>query len=127
MAKSVLLVDDHEVVRANLREWFESEGFVCAEAENGAQAVEQAEQLRPDLIVIDLSMPVMNGLKAAPLLKRKLPQTRIILFTMYATAALAEVASAAGIDAVISKEILSTEVVEKAHSLLKQSSASGES
>lgn len=127
MPKSVLLVDDHVVLRNVLREWFEAAGFICSEAENGAQAVELAEQLRPDVIVMDLSMPVLNGLEAAPLLKKRLPQTPIILFTMYATGVLAEVANAAGIAAVVSKETSIAEVVAKAQSLLRLSSASGES
>lgn len=127
MTKSVLLVDDHELVRSLLRESFESAGFVCGEAENGAHAVAQAEQLRPDLIVLDLSMPVMNGLEAAPLLKKKLPRTPIILFTMHASEVLTQVATAAGIAAVVSKQRTMAELVAKAHSLLTLSSALGES
>lgn len=127
MAKSVLLVDDHEMVRSLLRESFESAGFICGEAENGACAVEKAEQLRPDLIVIDLSMPVMNGLEAAPLLKNKLPHTPIILYTFYATEVLAQVASAAGIAAVVSKEKALTYLLATAHSLLNLRFASDES
>jgi CheY-like chemotaxis protein len=126
MGKVVLLVDDHELVRSLLRKSFESAGFVCGEAENGAHAVEQVEQLMPDLIVLDLSMPVMNGLEAAPLLKKKLPGTPIILFTMHTFEGLTQVAAAAGIAAVVSKQRTMAEVLAKAHSLLKLSCASGE-
>lgn len=103
MVRRVLIVDDHHVVRRGLRLAFESKGFTCGEAENGAEAVEQAEQVQPDLIVLDLSMSVMNGLQAAPLLKRRLPQTQIILLTMHATNQLGQILPA-GISAVISKD-----------------------
>jgi CheY-like chemotaxis protein len=118
MVRCVLLVDDHEVVRSALRRSFESAGFICCEAENGAKAVEQAEQLLPDLIVLDLAMPLMNGLQAAPLLRKKLPQTPIIMFTMYVTDALVQIAIAAGITVVVSKEEAVTHLLNKAHSLL---------
>lgn len=66
------MVDDNETLRRQLRKMFESEGFVCHESENGAQAVKDADQFRPHIIVLDFSMPVMDGLTAAPLLKSKL-------------------------------------------------------
>jgi two-component system nitrate/nitrite response regulator NarL len=78
-------------------------GFVCVEAENGAQGLELAERLQPNLIVLDFSMPVMNGLEAAPLFKKKFPETPIIMFTMFSNDAFAKVAVAAGVTEVISK------------------------
>jgi two-component system response regulator ResD len=85
MLRRVLIIDDHDVVRRVLRTSFEAAGFTCGEAESGAEGIVRADQLRPDLIVLDLSMPVMNGLQTAPLLKEKLPPTPIIMFTMHAT------------------------------------------
>jgi len=72
MAKMVLVVDDSRWVRERLRNLFDSaEGFeVCGEAGKGREGVEKAEQLRPDLIILDLSMPVMNGIDAARILHR---------------------------------------------------------
>jgi|SRR5579872_2556146 len=77
MMKSVLIADDNAFVRQRLRELFSREpGFdVCAEAENGRKAVEQAQDTHPDLILLDLSMPVMNGLDAARALKRLIAQS----------------------------------------------------
>jgi CheY-like chemotaxis protein len=82
--KRVLLVDDNTGVRSLVRQLFESESDfeISGEAENGREAVEKAENPRPDLITSDLSMPVMTGLDAAPLLRKLLPDTRIILFTV---------------------------------------------
>ena len=73
--KKVLLVDDSATVREAVRPLFDSHpNFeVCGEAEHGREAVEKAPSLRPDLIILDLSMPVMNGLEAAPLLIKILP------------------------------------------------------
>jgi chemotaxis response regulator CheB len=67
--KKVLLVDDSATVREAVRPLFDShpDFEVCGEAEHGREAVEKAPSLRPDLIILDLSMPVMNGLEAAPL------------------------------------------------------------
>jgi DNA-binding NarL/FixJ family response regulator len=75
---------------------------------------------RPDLIVLDLSMPVMNGLQAAPLLKEKLPQTPIIMFTMHATDQLVQIAIGMGISAVVSKEEPVSHLISKADSMLKR-------
>ena len=83
----------------------ESSGFdVCGEAENGALAVEQADQLQPDLVLLDLSMPVMNGLQAAPLLRKRLPMVPILLFTLYSDRSLEKAALAAGVTSVLSKQ-----------------------
>src|ERR1700693_3247314 len=81
--KRVLLADDNAVVRSFVRQLFESQPDfeISGEAENGRDAVEKAEKLKPDLIILDLIMPVMTGLDAAPLLRQLLPDTRIILFT----------------------------------------------
>ena len=75
MAKTVLIVDDNAYIRQALCELFEGEADFepCGEAENGKEAIAKALELHPDLIVLDLSMPVMNGLDAARELKRLMP------------------------------------------------------
>src|SRR6202163_4980216 len=100
--KKVLLVDDSATVREAVRPLFDSHpNFeVCGEAEHGREAVERAPSLRPDLIILDLSMPVMNGLEAAPLLIKSLPNVWLILFTAHYGPELDRLSTAAGIDAV---------------------------
>jgi CheY-like chemotaxis protein len=85
MAKTVLVADDNPTIRKMLCQMFEREEHynLCAEAENGKQAIELAVQCRPDLIILDLSMPVMNGLDAARELKHLMPDVPIILFTQH--------------------------------------------
>ena len=118
MGKSVLLVDDHESVRIGLRRAFESSGFSCVEATHGAHAVALTTEFVPDLIVTDLSMPVMNGLDAATILRKKLPHTPIILYTMYADTEVERLAAAAGITAVVSKSDPVAELLRKAKTLV---------
>jgi two-component system, chemotaxis family, chemotaxis protein CheY len=85
MAKAVLIVDDNALIRQTLCEIFrrESDFEVCGEAENGKEAIDKAQELRPDLIVIDLSMPVMNGLDAARVLKRLMPTVPLIMYSAF--------------------------------------------
>lgn len=85
VGKTVLVVDDHAIIRKMLADAFLSDGFkICGEADNGKEGIEVAVQIKPDLIILDLSMPVMNGLQAATELRRLFPGTPIILFSLYA-------------------------------------------
>jgi len=81
---TVLVVDDSAAIRNMVASAFLSEGFRIFVAENGRQGIEAAKQCKPDVIILDLSMPVMDGLQSAPELRRFLPKTPIILFTSYA-------------------------------------------
>jgi DNA-binding NarL/FixJ family response regulator len=76
---------------------------VCGEAQHGVDAIEQAPTLLPDLIVLDFSMPVMNGLEAAPLLVKMLPTVWLNLFTLYDEPEVHRKAKSAGIHAVVHK------------------------
>jgi DNA-binding NarL/FixJ family response regulator len=101
-------VDDSAVIRAGLRHFFKYQARfeVCGEAMDGLDALEKARDLNPDLIILDLSMPRMNGLEAAPRLRAIRPQTPIILFTIFAESIRPEDSAAVGVRAVLSKDDL---------------------
>jgi DNA-binding NarL/FixJ family response regulator len=102
---SVLIVDDHEAFRRTLRMRFEAmpEFVVCAEAADGVEAVEKAQQLAPDLVILDFAMPEMHGLDAATAIKFILPRARIYLLTAHSSRDLELAARNGGVDAVFSK------------------------
>jgi DNA-binding NarL/FixJ family response regulator len=103
--KHVLIADDSVTVRQILKRYLSTRGdvVVCGEAVNGREAVQQAMTLNPDLILVDLAMPELNGAEVASVLKTAIPETRIILFTMYSENIGKHLTSAVGIDAVLSK------------------------
>jgi two-component system, NarL family, nitrate/nitrite response regulator NarL len=102
---TVLIVDDSESVRISIRALFEAEQdfSVIGEAVNGLDAIGKAEELLPELIILDLSMPIMNGLEAAETLKSSLPTTPIFVLTAHGGPEVDRAARAAGVDAVYSK------------------------
>jgi NarL family two-component system response regulator LiaR len=82
---SILLVDDHEVVRQGVRAFFETQAefLVVGEAKNGAEAVKMVEDNIPDVVLMDLIMPGMNGVEATRLIKNISPRTQIVVLTSY--------------------------------------------
>jgi NarL family two-component system response regulator LiaR len=101
----ILIVDDSPVIRKSLRTLFSAQPdwTICGEAENGADAIDKAQTLHPDLIIIDLVMPILNGIDATRLLKRLLPTTPVLMFTTFTAPHLKDAALAAGVRAVIDK------------------------
>jgi DNA-binding NarL/FixJ family response regulator len=80
----VLIADDHEAVRRGLKSAVAGAGWdVCGEATNGKEAIEQARELRPDVVILDISMPVMGGLEAAPQILKSAPKAKVVAFTMH--------------------------------------------
>lgn len=104
--KCILIVDDLDYVRKIVRDFLENESCfaVCGEAVDGLDAIQKAKELNPDLIILDLSMPRMNGIEAARALKRLLPQTPIVMLTSHDPAVLGYDAHGPGIDAVVKKD-----------------------
>jgi DNA-binding NarL/FixJ family response regulator len=102
---TVLIVDDSESVRIAIRALFEAEpGFtVVGEAVNGLDAIARTEELSPDLVILDLSMPIMNGLEAAETLKARWPVMPIYVLTAHGGPEVDRAARTAGVDAVFSK------------------------
>jgi DNA-binding NarL/FixJ family response regulator len=102
----ILIAEDRATMRNTLRNLITlySRWDVCGEALDGNQAVDAAVALKPDLILLDYKMPNKNGIEAASELKQKLPETPIVLFTLYKTDQLESEARAAGVDAIVGKE-----------------------
>jgi DNA-binding NarL/FixJ family response regulator len=125
MCKTVLIVDDNAFVRCALREIFEREGDfeVCGEADNGRAAIEAVTRLQPDLVVLDFSMPVMNGLDAANILKDHAPTLPLILYSAVADKAVELLARSMGITEVVPKSEPVSLLIRRARGVLHQAAA----
>jgi len=125
MAKTILIVDDNDHIRLSLCEQFKREADfeICGEAENGKEAIAKALELHPDLIVLDLSMPVMNGVDAARELKRLMPSVPLIIYSTFGDAFGEQQARSIGISEVVSKSQPAAILVNKARSLLYHNAA----
>jgi CheY-like chemotaxis protein/two-component sensor histidine kinase len=107
-----LIADDHETMRYVLRQALEPHCLVVGEAANGREAIEAAEQLRPDMVLLDISMPVMGGFEAARVLRDRLPETPIIFASQHADPAYVEEAFRVGARGYVVKRTASTELPE---------------
>ncbi len=101
----ILVVDDHAVVRRGVRATLEAHpGWkVVGEAANGRESIEEVKKLKPDLIVIDLTMPEMNGLDATRLILQIAPQTEVLIFTIHHSRRMAQEALEAGARGYVAK------------------------
>ena len=120
MSKQILIADDSGSVRRVLKMFLQDrKGIkVCGEAVNGFEAVEKARTLRPNLVLLDLAMPEMNGAEAASVLKKMMPNMPIIVFTMFSDNIGRSLASALGVDMALSKPEGLRALVEAIESLL---------
>jgi DNA-binding NarL/FixJ family response regulator len=103
--KNILIVDDSESVRVATRLVIESctDFRVCGEASHGVEAINKAQSLNPDVVIMDLAMPEMNGVEAANLLKQRMPEVQIVLFTVHDRSISTSSVSAFGVTTVLSK------------------------
>jgi DNA-binding NarL/FixJ family response regulator len=101
----ILLADDHEIVRAAIRLLLQSQRdwMICGEADNGQVAIDKAKELRPDLVVLDIVMPVLNGFDAAMLIKALLPGTAVLAYTILESEGLLHESQRIGLDGYVSK------------------------
>jgi two-component system, chemotaxis family, chemotaxis protein CheY len=120
MTKTVLIVDDNAFVRQALCELFEREHDfeICGEAEDGRQAIAAAVCLHPNLVVLDVSMPVMNGLDAARVLRGLMPTMPLILYSAEVDKTVELQAGLIGISEVVSKTAPRSLLISRARDLL---------
>lgn len=107
----ILIVDDHPAARRTMRSLLaEHQIEVCGEATNGEEAVAKVRKLRPDIVLLDINMPVMNGIQAAYEVRRIAPSTKVIFFTVHDAPETAAVLRLLG-DGFIPKSALGTDLI----------------
>jgi DNA-binding NarL/FixJ family response regulator len=117
----ILIADDHSMVLAGLCKLVEAdgEGEVVGTAEDGRALVEEAQKLRPDVILLDISMPLLNGLDAARQIRKLLPDCKLIMLTMHATATYAAEAFKAGVSGYLIKRSAASELKHAIQAVLR--------
>ena len=118
-AVRILIVDDHEIVRRGLRALLSSRSKweVVAEAATGREAVESARRLKPDIVILDITMPDSNGLDAARIISRELPKTEILILTMHESLQLAREVINVGARGYVLKSDAESEIVTAVEAL----------
>ena len=123
MPKRILIVEDEIAVRRAIRVFLELHHFeICGEAVNGAEALEKAAALRPDLIILDLSMPLMNGIEAASQLKNKVPNIPVVIYTMLEDVLGKSLANTLGVKGIVSKADGLTKLLGNIEAILEDTS-----
>jgi DNA-binding NarL/FixJ family response regulator len=125
MRNTVLIADDNAFIRTALYEIFEREPdiHVCAVVENGREAIEEACRLQPDLIVLDIAMPVMNGLEAARVLRQIMPSVPLIMYSANPNEVSEQSARSIGVSGLISKSEKVAVLIETIRGLLHRRAA----
>jgi len=101
----ILLVDDHEVLRRGIRSTLDGQWEICGEASNGQEAIDKAAALKPDLVLMDVSMPGMNGIEATKQILKASPAMKVVIFTMHDSQSMVAAAKAAGAKACLTKTV----------------------
>jgi DNA-binding NarL/FixJ family response regulator len=114
----VLVADDHEMVRIGLCAMLQSQQIeVCAQAKNGEEAVEKSRDLSPDLIILDVSMPVLGGIEAAQQIRVFLPDVPILFYSMNNTPELIAIAKSVGAQGFVTKNQMAVTLLEAVDAL----------
>jgi|SRR5579871_363476 len=123
----ILIADDNDVVRKLIRQSLEKRGDIeiCAQTADGRETVAAAIALKPDVLVLDVRMPSLNGVEVAAIVKKELPAARIILFTMYDDYVGMGVAAAAGVHSILSKPDGISKLLAVVEELLGPENAAG--
>jgi len=119
--KQILIADDHEMLRRGIRNALEDrqDWQICGEAVDGQEAVNKVNTLRPDLVILDINMPVLNGLAAVRQILRNRPQTKIVIFTVHDSEQTIKEIHAAGAHAYVSKNDASDALLRVVEDLLE--------
>jgi len=108
--KRILLVDDHPIVRSGIRNILDDHYEICGEASDGLEAIQMASELKPDLVIMDVNMPIMGGLDATRKIRVLLPNTKVLVLTLNDGLASTRLAESAGAHAVLTKTASSGEI-----------------
>jgi DNA-binding NarL/FixJ family response regulator len=122
MKPKVLIVDDHEIVREGIRRLLtrsRPDWDICGEATNGRQAIETVQSLEPDVVILDITMPGMSGLEAAPHILKSKVGCRILIFTMHDSSRLSAEIRDAGAHGYVQKSQAARDLVEAVECLLR--------
>ncbi|MDH4097243.1 MAG: response regulator transcription factor [Nitrospira sp.] len=119
MRPRILIADDHSLILAGIRKLVETEGDVVGTVEDGRALVEEAQKLRPDLILLDISMPLLNGLDAARQLTKLVPDSKLIFLTMHATPTYATEAFKAGASGYLIKRSAASELKQAIQAVMR--------
>jgi DNA-binding NarL/FixJ family response regulator len=107
----VLLADDHETVLARVREVLGADFEIVGAVNNGRDAVVEVQRLDPDVLVVDISMPILNGLQATHQLRVTYPRTRVVFLTVHADQEFVDAAFSAGASGYVTKSNVSTDLI----------------
>lgn len=120
MSVRILIVDDHEIVRQGIRSLLQTRPHweICGEAGDGREAVRLAKELRPDAIILDVTMPVMGGLGAASEITKSNPACRVLIFTVDDSATLGKFAQRSGAQGLVVKSRAAQDLVEALETVL---------
>ena len=120
MAVKILIADDHEIVREGIRRVLEArpEWQVCGEASNGQEAVRMAQELAPDIIIMDVTMPVMSGFEAADEISHLPVNSRVLFFTMHDSGSMAGTARRSGAKGYVVKNRAAQDLIQALERLL---------